>query len=75
MEWENLFWKLVASAGGVIATLASLFWKSMRDRLAEKDKQIGEKEKQITDLIASNEKLNTELIDLYKDLITKQDGD
>ena len=65
LEWENLFWKAIAGAGTIISGLAGLYVKSCKDRFADKDKQIA-------DLIETNERINGELQDLYKSLLAKK---
>ncbi len=59
---ENIFQWVLGIAGTVITTLGTLFLKSMRDRIAEKDRQIKE-------LKSDNERINSELVELYKELI------
>ncbi|MCH8290189.1 hypothetical protein IH992_03675 [Candidatus Poribacteria bacterium] len=63
--WESLFWKAIAAAGTLISGLAGLYVKSCKDRFADKDKQIAE-------LSAVNERINSELAELYKSLIAKK---
>ena len=75
---HDFVWKVLAAAGAIITSLAGVNVKSMMARIADKDKQLvdmrGSKDKQIADLVETNERLNVEKDELWQKFIDKLNG-